>query len=126
MAEPGESDLQRVLLDSFKRTLRLRHLGRELRRGWRHDYYGRKYGLPKAISGHNSHHFWGPGDYTGSCLIIFGDNSSDYIKLFGDVTVAATISSLHATPGEQNLKVYICRKPIAPLSELWPHFKMII
>ena len=75
------------------------------------DYYGRKYDLPKAISGHNSHYFWGPGDYTGSCVIIFGDNSSDYIKLFGDVTLAATISSLHATPGEQNLKVYICRKP---------------
>jgi hypothetical protein len=90
------------------------------------DYYGKKYGLPKAISGHNSHYYWGPGNYSGSCVILFGDNSSDYIKLFGDVTLAATISSLHATPGEQNLKVYICRKPIAPLSELWPHFKMII
>jgi len=90
------------------------------------DYYGKKYGLPKAISGHNSHYYWGPGDYTGSCMIIFGDNSSDYIKLFGDVREAATIYSPHAAPSEQGVKVYICRKPVAPLSELWPHFKMII
>jgi Dolichyl-phosphate-mannose-protein mannosyltransferase len=90
------------------------------------DYYGKKYGLPNAISGHNSHYFWGPGHYSGDCMIIYGDNSEEYIKLFGESTVVATINSLHATPGEQNLKVYLCRKPIAPLSELWPHFKMII
>ncbi|UCE62024.1 MAG: hypothetical protein JSU63_09925, partial [Phycisphaerales bacterium] len=26
------------------------------------DFLGRRYGLPGAISGHNSYHMWGPGD----------------------------------------------------------------
>jgi hypothetical protein len=90
------------------------------------DYYGKRYGLPAAISGHNSHYFWGPRNYSGQCMIIFGDNAEEYIKLFGESKLAATISFPHATPGEENLNVYICRKPIAPLSELWPRFKMII
>ena len=37
------------------------------------DYYGPKLGLPKAISGHNSYFDWGPRNYSGECVIIFGE-----------------------------------------------------
>jgi hypothetical protein len=39
---------------------------------------------------------------------------------------AATISTPLAMPSERSLNVYICRKPRAPLSRLWPRFKLII
>jgi hypothetical protein len=90
------------------------------------DYYGPKLGLPKAISGHNSYYDWGPRNYSGACVILFGERSADYKTFFGDVQLAATIQDPLAMPAEQNLPVYICRKPRAPLAELWPQFKMII
>jgi len=90
------------------------------------DYYGPALRLPKALSGHNSYFYWGPRGYSGACMIIFGERSDEFIKLFGDVHVAATISSPHAMPNEQSVPVFVCRKPIAPLTVLWPRFKMII
>ena len=90
------------------------------------DYYGPSLGLPKAIGGHNSYYYWGPRDYSGACVIIFGEQSSEFIKLFGDVQLAATADNPHAMPNEQHIPIYICRRPIAPLSVLWPRFKMII
>jgi hypothetical protein len=90
------------------------------------DYYGPGLGLPKAIGGHNSYYYWGPRNYSGSCVIIFGEGSGEFVKLFDDVHLAATITSPYAMPNEQSVPVYVCRKPKAPLSELWPHFRMII
>jgi hypothetical protein len=40
--------------------------------------------------------------------------------------VAAVVHSAHAMPNERDIPVYICRKPLAPLKDLWPRFKMII
>ena len=90
------------------------------------DYYGPALGLPKAIGGHNSYFYWGPRGYSGACVIIFGEQSGDFIKLFGDVRQAATIVSPHAMPNEQSVPVYVCREPRASLGALWPRFKMII
>jgi len=90
------------------------------------DHYGPALGLPKALSGHNSYFYLGPRGYSGACMIIFGERSDEFIKLFGDVHLAATITSPHAMPNEQSVPVYVCRKPVAPLAVLWPRFKMII
>jgi hypothetical protein len=90
------------------------------------DFYGPALGLPKALSGHNSYYDWGPRGYSGACVIIFGEQSSEYITFFGDVRRAATIASPRAMPNERSVPVYVCRKPRAPLSVLWPRFKMII
>jgi hypothetical protein len=38
------------------------------------ELFGPKYGLPWAISGHQSYFFWGPGDYTGESMIVMGDS----------------------------------------------------
>jgi hypothetical protein len=36
------------------------------------DFFGPKYGLPKAISGHQNYWYWGPRNYTGESVIIIG------------------------------------------------------
>jgi hypothetical protein len=90
------------------------------------DYYGPALGLPKALSGHNSYFYWGPRGYSGACMIIFGERSEEFVKYFGEVHVAATSVSPHAMPNERNVPIYVCRKPIVPLGELWPRFKLII
>ena len=90
------------------------------------DYYGPALGLPKAVGGHNSYYDWGPRGYSGACTIVFGEQSTEFIELFADVHLAATADNTHAMPNEQHIPVYVCRKPVAPLSVLWPRFKMII
>jgi hypothetical protein len=90
------------------------------------DYFGPRLGLPKTISGHNNYYLWGPRGYSGECVILFGERAGEYAKYFGDVERKADIVDSFATPSEQHVEVYVCRKPVAPLAELWPHFKMII
>jgi Dolichyl-phosphate-mannose-protein mannosyltransferase len=90
------------------------------------DYYGPAIGLPKAISGHNSYFDWGPRNFTGSCVIIFGERATQFTQYFDDVRSAGTISNPGAMPIEQSIEVYVCRKPHVPLPQLWPNFKMII
>jgi hypothetical protein len=90
------------------------------------DHFGPALDLPAAISGHNSYYFWGPRGYTGSCVILFGERADELKDLFGDAQLVGTITDPHAAVAERNVHVYVCRKPRAPLAELWPHFKLII
>ena len=89
------------------------------------DHYGAKLGLPKAISGHNSYYDWGPRSYTGSCVILFGERADKYkAPYFDESHLVATIIDPHVALAERNVQVYVCRKPIAPLAVLWPHFRI--
>ena len=90
------------------------------------DYYGPRLGLPRAISGHNNYFLWGPRSYSGECVILFGERAEENKKFFGEAELVATISDPLAMPSEQNVPVYLCRKPQAPLATLWPRFKLII
>ncbi|HTV59840.1 MAG TPA: glycosyltransferase family 39 protein [Verrucomicrobiae bacterium] len=90
------------------------------------DYYGPALGLPPAISGHNSYYDWGPRNYSGDCVILFGERSTELTQYFREVERVGTVSNPHSMPSERNVPIYLCHKPIAPLAELWPHFRMII
>lgn len=90
------------------------------------DHYGPRMGLPKAISGHNSYYDWGPRSYTGSCVILFGEAADKHRQLFQDSELVAIITDWHAAVAEQNVHVYLCHRPTAPLAALWPQFKLII
>jgi hypothetical protein len=90
------------------------------------DHFGPALGLPAAISGHNSYYFWGPRAYGGSCVILFGERADELKNLFEDAQLVGAITDPHAAIAERNVHVYVCRKPRAPLAELWPHFKLII
>src|SRR5260370_5144952 len=38
------------------------------------DFFGRRYGLPPALSGHQTYFLWGPRGYSGNCLIVLDDS----------------------------------------------------
>ena len=90
------------------------------------DFFGKKYGLPKAISGHNNYWLWGPGNYTGEIVITVGESLEDVKKTFDQVELGATVVSEYAMPYESDLPVYICRKPKVSLPEVWPRVKDFI
>jgi hypothetical protein len=88
------------------------------------DFFGPRLGLPKAISGNNNYYLWGPREYSGEVVISFGVPREDLLALFGRVEQVATLSHEYAVPDENNLPVYICRKPKMPLRVAWPKLKV--
>ncbi len=87
------------------------------------DFFGGRYGLPKAISGHNSYWLWGPGNAGGDVVISVGTPKAELEKEFASVEQAATIVSPYAMPLETNLPVYVCRGLEAPMGEAWRRIK---
>lgn len=90
------------------------------------DYFGAAYGLPHAISAHNNYYLWGPQGYSGDVVIAVGMRLEDLRALFGSVQQVATIGDPYAVPDENNLPVYLCRRPRIPLSQAWPTLKFFM
>jgi Dolichyl-phosphate-mannose-protein mannosyltransferase len=87
------------------------------------DYFGPSLGLPHAISGHNNYYLWGPQQFTGEVVMAVGMPLEDLKPLFDQIELAATINNEYAIPEENNLPVYICRKPKMTLQQAWPRLK---
>ena len=90
------------------------------------DFLGKRYGLPKAISGHNNYFLWGPRNTTGEVMIVIGGKQEDLAKTFGQVELTATVVNEYAMPFESDLPIYLCRQLRKPLRELWPSVKKYI
>jgi hypothetical protein len=87
------------------------------------DFFGKKYGLPKAISNHNNYWLWGPRDYTGEIVIILGGDLKDQQEHFESVEVVETVRCEYCMPYENNLNVYVCRGLNTPLKDVWQSIK---
>src|SRR5581483_11322365 len=46
------------------------------------DFLGRKYGLPKSLSGHQTWFLWGPRGYSGNCMIVLDDRRKKLEQLW--------------------------------------------
>ena len=49
------------------------------------NIFGRQYGLPTAISGHNNYFYWGPNGYTGESVLTLGDSRDEYTNDYAEV-----------------------------------------
>jgi 4-amino-4-deoxy-L-arabinose transferase-like glycosyltransferase len=72
------------------------------------DFFGPRYGLPKAISGHQSYFFWGPRNYTGESVIVVGESEANVRGEFASVQIAATQNTPYAFWYE-NQPILLCR-----------------
>jgi len=90
------------------------------------NIYGKEFGLPMAISSHNSYWMWGyPKDYNGEVMIVIGSNLEDNKKFFEQVELAAVHENKYGMPFE-NVNIYLCRKMKMPISEVWNKIKFFI
>jgi len=89
------------------------------------DYFGKRYGLRKAISGHNQYGAWGPRRASGDVVIAIGFAKARLDRAFGDVQAFATISPEYALPEESGLTIYICRQPRQNLAASWEQWKYL-
>jgi 4-amino-4-deoxy-L-arabinose transferase-like glycosyltransferase len=87
------------------------------------NFFGRAYGLPQAISGHNQYYLWGPGNCTGELVIVVGVPQQILESAFNTVTVADTAKCKYCMPYESNLPVLICRGLKVPIQEFWPRVR---
>jgi hypothetical protein len=86
------------------------------------DFFGARYGLPKAIGGHQNYFYWGPHGYTGEIEIVLGGNPKQLAAIFESVEEAAEPNNPYAIPFE-NHPIYLCRGYKANLTEVWPRLK---
>ena len=87
------------------------------------DFLGRRYGLPPALSGHQTWYLWGPRGYSGNCLIILDDQRDRLEELFKDVQFVGT-SADNPYALERQVPVFICRGPkFGSLTDIWPELK---
>jgi len=87
---------------------------------------GRKLGLPRAVSGHNSYWIWGPEPARTQVMIVIGGSLKDCRQGYDDVVEAARHSNAYAMPYENDLPIYVCRGPRGKCEDLWPRLKSYI
>ncbi|MBN1271984.1 MAG: glycosyltransferase family 39 protein [Candidatus Aminicenantes bacterium] len=94
------------------------------------DFFGKKFGLPKATCAHNSYWFWGPGkEAKNSVYIIRGTEQSveesyaDLSPYFDSVEYAATFTCTYCMPYENNNPIFICWGFKGSLQDIWEHEK---
>jgi dolichyl-phosphate-mannose-protein mannosyltransferase len=90
------------------------------------DVIGRKLGLPRAMSGHNSYWLWGPGDFDGQVLIIIGGDREDNARFFEEIEIVGQTHNPYAMPYERGLDVSIARRPKGTLRAAWPMLRHFI
>jgi hypothetical protein len=87
------------------------------------DFLGRRYGLPPALSGHQTYFQWGPRGYSGNCMIVLDDRPDRLAQLFAHVQyIGASADNTYAL--EKRIDVFICRgAKFGTLAQVWPQLK---
>jgi hypothetical protein len=86
------------------------------------DMFGPEYGLPLALSGHQTYYYWGTHGFTGSNLITLQYDWSDLSRMCDSVEQVGA----HFDPWgmeEENQPIYLCKGLKRPLAETWPRHK---
>ncbi len=86
------------------------------------DFFGSKYGLPKAVSGHQNYWYWGPRGYTGETVIVLGSDGSGDREHFATVETAGRVQHPYSRLDE-HFDILLCRRLNGNLQTLWPEVK---
>jgi hypothetical protein len=87
------------------------------------DFFGREFGLPRALSGHNNYYLWGPRHYTGEVMIIVGGSYEDHAPDFEQVVEVSAVRCRYCMPYENGVRIFVCRRLKTSLREAWPSIK---
>jgi Dolichyl-phosphate-mannose-protein mannosyltransferase len=88
------------------------------------DFFGPKFGLPPAISGHQNYFLWGPRDWTGEVALVLDTYDDEEREQFVSVEdLGQIVSSPWAMPFERRMHIYLCHDLKVNVREFWPHVK---
>ncbi len=83
------------------------------------DFFGPRYGLPKATSGHMSYYLWGPPPPDFDVMIAINGIKEGYQRAFIRVQLADKFGTEYSMPYEHG-PIYLCRDPMFDNNRLWP------
>jgi 4-amino-4-deoxy-L-arabinose transferase-like glycosyltransferase len=84
------------------------------------DWFGPRYGLPRAVSNAGSYWFFGPGDMPGRVAVGLGIEPRDLDAFYGEVTVIGRVPNPWGVPEQQDNPVIVARRPARTLQQVWP------
>jgi hypothetical protein len=86
------------------------------------DFFGRRYGLPKAICDHQNYWLWGPRGYNGDSVIVLGSDGSGDREHFESVEAIGRAEHPYSRRDEV-YDILWCRGPTFDLQKEWPKLK---
>jgi len=87
------------------------------------DFFGRREGMPGAMSGDRTYWIWGPRGYSGHCMIVLDDRKEVLERYWNNVEYVGT-SAPNEWALEQQIPVFICKgKKFDSWVGVWPHLK---
>ncbi|MCX6556067.1 MAG: glycosyltransferase family 39 protein [Candidatus Aminicenantes bacterium] len=87
------------------------------------DFFGSKYGLPKAICGHNNYWLWGARGASGEVVIRLGGSLDAMMESYREVVRAGMFHDDYCMPFENDMVVWILKERLRPLQDDWAEFK---
>jgi hypothetical protein len=86
------------------------------------DMFGPQYGLPPALSGHQTYYYWGTHGFTGRNLITLQYDFADLSAMCDSVEQVGAHFERWGME-EENQPIYLCQGLKTPLAETWPRHK---
>jgi hypothetical protein len=84
------------------------------------DLYGRRMGLPPAVSMAGSFYFFGPGSRVAETIVTLGVERDDAANArCATLDQVSRVRNPWGVEEEQDLPILICRNPAAPLQTIW-------
>jgi hypothetical protein len=90
------------------------------------DFFGPKYGLPPALSGHNNYFLYGTRDFSGDVVIAVGLERALLESEWVEVERVGTFHSDYVLPDQNDLPIYVCRQRRHDFAAWWPATKRYI
>jgi hypothetical protein len=87
------------------------------------DFFGPHYGLPKAISGHQSYFLWGPRDYHMVDLINLGSHDDEALQAHCDSVRVIGRADHPLARAEEHFDIYYCQGLRSDLQQVWPKLR---
>ncbi len=90
------------------------------------DFFGPRYHLPQAISGHNNYYIYGPRGASGRVVLAIGVEPSLLRGEFRRVERVGTFHDDFLLPDQNTLPIYKCTQPIGSMADWWPKVRRYI
>lgn len=90
------------------------------------DFFGKAYGLPPAVSGHNNYWIWGPRGYSGNVVIDVNGDCDASQHLYRTTRLATRFEAPWVLSFERNIPISVCTGIREPLATLWPQLRNYI
>lgn len=87
------------------------------------DFFGKRDGLPPALSGQNQYFLWGSHGYDGSVIIHVNGQLRRWRRFCDRADVAGTFGAPYAMPYENGRPIILCHGLRANLTQTWTRFK---